>query len=259
MPVVKQDQTHGVIIPSYNSGSLLEETVEAVLKVWLPVIVVLDGCTDGSAQRLGTILAGRDGVYVIELPENRGKGAAVLAALSRACVLGWTHAVVFDSDGQHAVEDIPRFMAASKRHPQAMVLGVPVFGEDAPGLRVWGRCIGNWWTNLETLWGGIRDSLYGFRVYPVHKSLQILAGIWGGKRFDFDTQLAVRLYWEGVVPLNISTRVVYRSRKKGGVSHFRYVRDNVLLTLVHVGLVCRALCLIPRLVRFRQRPALEFS
>jgi hypothetical protein len=139
-----------------------------------------------------------------------------------------------------------------------MILGVPEFGDDAPPLRVLGRRVGNWWTHLETLWGGIEDSLYGFRVYPVKASLEILSKISGGRRFDFDTQLAVRLYWAGYQPLNLATPVTYRSKETGGVSHFRYLRDNVLLTLVHTLLVLQALLRLPRLLRLRRRPPLMF-
>ncbi len=258
MEPTRQPPTHGVVIPSYNSGPLLLETVRAVLEVWTPVVVVLDGCTDGSAEQLASAFPGREGLHVINLPQNGGKGAAVLAAFQHVEKQGWTHAAVFDSDGQHAVADIPKFLEASRRYPQAMILGVPVFGQDAPSLRVLGRRVGNWWTHLETLWGGIEDSLYGFRVYPVNASLEILSKIRGGRRFDFDTQLAVRLYWMGFQPLNLPTPVTYRSRETGGVSHFRYVRDNVLLTLVHTLLVLQALLRLPRLLRMRRRPPLIF-
>jgi hypothetical protein len=144
-------------------------------------------------------------------------------------------------------------MKASRNHPEAMILGLPLFGPDAPSVRLRGRKIGNWWTNLSTLWGGIGDSLFGFRIYPITQSLRILRGIGDGRGFDFDTQLAVRLYWEGVPPLNIPTRVRYLTRESGGVTHFRYLRDNILLVRVHTGLFFRSLLLWPLLIRFRRR------
>ncbi len=248
----------GVIVPSYNSGPLLRETVERVLSVWGPVIVVLDGSTDGSRRDLAGLEIEWPSLHVLELPVNRGKGAAVLAGLEAARVLGVTHVAVFDSDGQHDATDLPLFMEASARHPDAMILGAPIFGPDAPMVRVIGRKLGNWFTNLETLWGGIGDSLFGFRVYPVDASIRILSSMRLGRRFDFDTQLVVRLYWEGIAPLNISTRVYYPAKSEGGVSHFRYLRDNCLLAAVHAVLCLGALFLIPTLLRFRRRPALRF-
>lgn len=246
-----------VVIPSYNSGPLLEATVRSALEHWSPAIVVLDGSTDGSGEAVRALAAARDDLHVITRARNGGKGAAVLAALEHAASRGFTHVAVFDADGQHEASDLPRFMEASADHPGAMILGLPVFGEEAPAERVKGRRIGNWWTNLETLWGGIGDSLFGFRVYPVEPSLSVLRSIGGGRRFDFDTQLAVRLYWAGIPPLNIPTRVHYPRREVGGVTHFRYLRDNLLLVRVHARLVLRSLPLFPRLLRYRRRPPLS--
>jgi glycosyltransferase involved in cell wall biosynthesis len=253
-----QDDRRCVIIPSYNSGSLLAATVDAALECWNPVIVVLDGSTDGSGETLRSLSGDRHGLHVLIRDKNGGKGEAVLMGLEYALERGYTHAALLDADGQHEASDLRLFMEASDLHPEAMILGLPIFGEDAPPERVKGRRIGNWWANLETLWGGIGDSLFGFRVYPIAHSLKILRGIRGGRRFDFDTQLAVRLYWEGVPPVNIPTRVRYPRSESGGVTHFHYLRDNLLLIRVHLMLVIRSLLLFPRLLRLRRRPALLF-
>ena len=222
------------------------------------MVVVVDGSSDGSELALESLRKDHPDLHVMVLITNLGKGGAVFAAMEWALKKGWTHGAVFDADGQHEAKDLETFMNASMRYPEAMILGVPIFGSDAPKLRVVGRLVGNWWTHLETLWGGVEDSLFGFRVYPIGRSLKVMAGIMGGRRFDFDTQLAVRLYWDGSQPLNLPTRVYYRTRESGGVSHFRYLRDNVLLTLVHVCLVFQALLRLPRLVRLRQRPKLRY-
>lgn len=246
---------HCVLIPTYNSGALLEQTVRQAIALARPVIVVDDGSTDGSTEPLRQ-LCGPD-LHLLVQQTNTGKGGAVLTGMEYAASLGFTHAAVFDADGQHDPADLPRFMRAADAHPEAMILGVPIFGEEAPALRVNGRKFGNWWTNLETLWGGIHDSLFGFRIYPIAPSIEILKSIRGGRRFDFDTQLAVRLYWRGVPPLNLPSRVRYKERAAGGVSHFHYLRDNLLLIAVHTGLTLRALALFPRLLRFRKRPVLS--
>ncbi len=245
--------SHCVIIPSYNSGPLLKQTVCAALKYAPVVIVVIDGSSDGSETGVIALASSTPQLHIMTLPENCGKGAAVLKGLELALQQGFSHAVVFDSDGQHEAADLPRFFEASRQHPGAMILGVPRFGPEAPELRIKGRLVGNWWTNLETLWGGINDSLFGFRLYPILPSLKILNSISGGRRFDFDTQLAVRLYWHGLPPINISTPVHYKKRKAGGVSHFRYLRDNLLLVAIHTQLTLLALTMIPLLIRLRRR------
>jgi len=250
---------HCVIIPSYNSGQLLEHTVREVLEYSTSVIVVIDGSTDGSQAGVILLATSTPQLHIITLPVNSGKGAAVMKGFEFAQNHGFSHAIVFDSDGQHDASDLPRFFDASLKHPDAMILGEPLFGPEAPELRIKGRLIGNWWTNLETLWGGIHDSLFGFRLYPIIPSLQILNSIRGGRRFDFDTQLAVRLYWLGVKPVNLSTPVYYKKKDAGGVSHFRYIRDNLLLVAIHTQLTLYALTIIPRLIQLRHKNLMHAS
>jgi hypothetical protein len=114
-----------------------------------------------------------------------------------------------------------------------------------------GRLIGNWWADLATVWGGIGDSLFGFRVYPIRESLEILDSIRTARRFDFDTELVVRLYWRGVRPVNLRVPVIYPDIAAGGVTHFRYLRDNVLLVTTHARLFFGMLARLPRLLRLR--------
>jgi glycosyltransferase involved in cell wall biosynthesis len=241
-----------VLIPSYNTGPLLLETVRAARAQWAPVWVVIDGSTDGSAAALRTAFAGDPGLRVLELPENRGKGAAVLHGLVEAERAGFTHVLTMDADGQHPAERIPAFMAAAAE-PGVIVLGLPVFGAEAPALRVRGRRISNWWANLETLGAGIGDSLFGFRVYPVSALRRVMErGRWM-RRFDFDPEAAVRLCWAGLHPVNLPAPVRYLRQEEGGISHFRYGRDNLLLTFMHARLVLGMLARLPLLVWRRWR------
>jgi glycosyltransferase involved in cell wall biosynthesis len=225
--------THIVLIPSYNPGARVYDTVAAARRQWNPVWVVVDGSTDGSAERLQRMAAQDAGLHVIVLPRNGGKGAAVLRGLDEAAARGYTHALTMDSDGQHPADLIPAFMQASERTPGAMVLGKPVFDASAPALRVKGRQVSNWWANLETLWSGIGDSLYGFRVYPIAPLRAVMRGQRWMRRFDFDPEAVVRLCWRGVRPVNLDAPVRYFGADEGGVSHFRYLRDNLLLTGMH--------------------------
>ena len=158
-----------------------------------------------------------------------------------------------DSDGQHPAALIPEFMAASQAERDAMVLGVPVFGPEAPLLRVRGRKVSNAWANLETLGMGIGDSLYGFRVYPIAPLARVMHGQHFMRRFDFDPEAAVRLCWAGVRPVNLPAPVRYLSAGEGGVSHFNYWRDNLLLTWMHTRLFLGFLLRLPVLLIRRWR------
>jgi glycosyltransferase involved in cell wall biosynthesis len=245
--------THLVLIPSYNPGGKVYETVRAARAHWQPVWVVVDGSTDGTASALAEMAREDPGLEVVVRPRNGGKGAAVLTGLEQALRRGFTHALVMDSDGQHPAGRIGAFMQASREQPRAMVLGEPVFDASAPGLRVKGRRISNWWTNLETLWAGVHDSLCGFRVYPIAPLLAEMRSSFGMRRFDFDVEAAVRLSWRGVPALNLPAPVRYFSPAEGGVSHFNYWRDNALLTGMHLRLLAGFLLRLPVLAVRRLR------
>ncbi len=240
--------THLVLIPSYNPGAKVYDTVRAARAHWAPVWVVVDGSTDGTAKGLQALAAGDPQLRVMILPENQGKGAAVLHGLDAAAVAGYTHALTMDCDGQHPTAQIASFMAASQEHPKAMVLGVPVFDSSAPALRVQGRKVSNAWANLETLWAGIGDSLYGFRVYPVEPLRRIMHHQAWMRRFDFDPEAVVRLSWLGVRAINLPAPVRYLRADEGGVSHFKYLRDNTLLTWMHTRLLMGFLLRLPLLL-----------
>ena len=244
--------THLVLIPSYNPGPKVYETVAAARRYWHPVWVVVDGSSDGTAQGLQALAASDAGLRVIVLPQNRGKGAAVLHGATLAAAAGYTHILTMDSDGQHPADLIPEFMATSQASPQAMVLGNPVFDASAPSIRVKGRRISNWWANVETLGVGLGDSLFGFRVYPIAPLRRVMGRRqWKMRRFDFDPEVAIRLSWFGVPTINLPAPVRYFSSEEGGVSHFNYWRDNVLLTSMHIRLVFGCIGRLPRLIARR--------
>lgn len=248
--------THLVIIPSYNTGATVYATARAARAAWAPVWIVVDGSDDGTAEGLRALAASDPLLRVSVLPANQGKGAAVLHALEAAAAAGYTHALTMDSDGQHPADLIESFMRASQARPDAMILGRPVFDSSAPLLRVRGRRVSNWWTNLETLGAGIDDSLYGFRVYPIAPLVAVMRGQPWMRRFDFDTEAVVRLAWLGVAPINVAAPVKYLSADEGGVSHFRYGRDNVLLTWMHLRLMLGFVLRLPSLLsrRLARRP-----
>jgi glycosyltransferase involved in cell wall biosynthesis len=241
-------RTHLVLIPSYNPGRKVFDTVRGAREYWNPVWVVVDGSTDGTADTLQEMARQDPGLRVLIRARNGGKGAAVLDGLREAQAAGYTHVLAMDSDGQHPPERIPDFMAASAAAPQAMVLGEPVFDASAPSIRVKGRKVSNWWTNLETLWAGIHDSLFGFRVYPIAPLLSVMQRSLWMRRFDFDVEAVVRLSWRGVPAVNLRAPVRYFTRAEGGVSHFNYWRDNVLLTSMHTRLFFGFILRLPLLL-----------
>jgi glycosyltransferase involved in cell wall biosynthesis len=247
-------KTRLLLIPSYNTGRIVCDVVREALNVWQPVWVVIDGSNDGSGEQLLNMAAREPGLRVIILDRNQGKGAAVYHGAKIASEKGFTHVLTMDADGQHPAEWIPRMMALSSDNSEAMILGEPVFDDDAPALRVYGRKISNFWANLETLWEGIRDSLFGFRVYPVKDLLAVLHETHFARRFDFDPEVAVRIAWRGVPIINQRVPVRYLSAQEGGVSQFRYFRDNSLLTWMHLRLLSGFIFRLPVLILRKLKP-----
>jgi len=231
-----QSATHLVLIPAYDAGPHLHATVAGALAEWEPVWVVDDGSTDGSAAGLAA-----PGLRVLRRERNGGKGAAVRTGLLEAERAGFTHVLVMDADGQHPAEQIPAFMARSLGEPGAMILGQPLFGPDAPRARVVGRRLANAMTAALTAGYGVGDALFGFRVYPVRPLLDAMQQSRWMQRFDFDAEALIRLAWRGVRPIKLPVRVRYLPPALGGVSHYRYVRDNLSLAWMHLRLLMSVL------------------
>jgi glycosyltransferase involved in cell wall biosynthesis len=238
-----------VIIPSYNTGAALSATVGDVLRHWAgPVWVVIDGSTDSSDAALERDYGSEKSLRIIRRPHNKGKGAAILLAADMALGENFTHGCTFDADGQHCAADIERMLSLVNEDGASFALGIPAFGPEAPAARVKGRRVGNTFARIETLWNGPKDSLYGMRVYPLKPLVRAMSGSWGGNRYDFDTEAAVKLTWRGVRPIHVTTPVKYPTKAEGGVSHFKYLRDNILLTAMHVRLLAQTPLHLPSLV-----------
>jgi polyprenyl-phospho-N-acetylgalactosaminyl synthase len=225
------------IVPTYDNPRTIEGVVRR-LHQFLPDVVVVD---DGSHE------AGRDAVqrlaadglaHAHRRARNGGKGAAVKDGLRVALSLGYSHGLQIDADGQHALEDVPRFLEISRRRPEALVLGCPIFDASVPRSRRLGRRITTFWSAVETAGRVITDPMCGFRVYPLATAVRAGAR---GNRMDFDPEIAVRLVWAGVPIENVPTLVRYLPASAGGVSHFRMFRDNVAISWMHTRLVTLAI------------------
>jgi glycosyltransferase involved in cell wall biosynthesis len=215
----------------------------------LPCILVDDGSEPHCAMVLERLAAANPGrVTLVRHLKNEGKGAAELTGLERARTLGFSHALQIDADDQHSLEDIPSFLALAREHPAAVVTGTPIFDSSVPTARLYFRYLTHILVWIHTLSFDIRDSMCGFRVYPLAPVLDLAHRVRLGRRMDFDSEVLVRLRWEGTTILNHPTRVRY---PRDGVSHFRMLRDNVLLTRMHVQLFFGMLVRSPRLVARR--------
>lgn len=232
------------VIPVYDHEHAVANVLSAVLAAGLPCILVDDGSGPGCAAVLDT-LALEEGVLLARHAVNQGKGAAVLTGFRRAAQAGYTHVLQVDADGQHNTGDIASFLAAGAAQPDAIIAGCPVFDASVPKLRLYARYLTHVWVWINTLSLAIRDAMCGFRVYPVAPVLALDARRKLGQRMNFDIEILVRLYWDGVDVVNHPTRVGY---PLDGVSHFKAWTDNVLITRLHTALFFGMLARSPKLV-----------
>lgn len=240
-----------VLIPVYDHEHAIGAVVAAVLSHGVPCLLVDDGSSAACASVLDMLAASEpERILLVRHARNRGKGAAVLTGFARAAGAGYTHVLQIDADGQHCTADIPVFLQAAREHPAAVVAGYPVYDETVPAIRLYGRYLTHVWVWINTLSLQIRDSMCGFRVYPVAPVIALAARQKIGARMNFDTDILVRLFWDGLDVINLPTRVSYPS---DGVSHFRVWLDNVLITRMHTVLFFGMLWRAPRLLARKWR------
>lgn len=238
-----------ILIPCYNHGAMMPGVLARLEPFGLPCIVVDDGSDETTRAVLERLAAVNPGLTLIRQPENAGKGEAVIQGLKTAADRGYTHAVQVDADGQHAVEDIPKLLSLSQQHPEALISGRPIYDDSIPRSRLYGRWVTHIWVWIETLSLQLKDSMCGFRVYPVEPTLRLAQQVTLGKRMDFDTEVMVRLYWQGNTSYFVPTRVTY---PQDGLSHFDALKDNCRISLMHTRLFFGMLPRIPSLLLRRR-------
>ncbi len=220
------------IVPTFNHWTALPEVVTALRHLGLPVFVIDDGSSEPARYAIASLEG--DGVTVLRLERNAGKGAAVLAGFRLATAAGFTHAVQIDADGQHDTDALPALMAAAMAHPDSLISGAPVYDDSIPLGRKIGRWITHLWVFAETLSFRITDSMCGFRIYPLAAVTALLAQETVGARMDFDTDIMVRLFWRGIMPVMVPVRVSY---PPDNTSNFDLLHDNLRITRMHSRLV----------------------
>ena len=239
-----------VLIPTYNTGEKVREVVAEVRAAGYPLIVVADGSTDGTTEKLGKLADDDDGMTLLAHERNQGKGAALLTGAREALRLGYTHVLAFDADGQHPVASVDDYLAAMRSDPNAWVAGYPVFDARAPWERVFFRKLALFWTRIVARQPALKDAMFGMRVYPARALVDCLESTSLGRRYDVECVLAIRLSRAGHPVINVATPVRYFQAGEGGVSHYHYLRDNVRLGLVF-------LALMPGVLRHRRPPHRE--
>lgn len=233
------------VIPVYNHPHYLQALVEHLSGFDLPIVVVNDGSDAECTAILRQLRSQYKQVDLVEHQVNQGKGQAVITGLLHAYNLGYSHALQIDADGQHDWSDIQRFLDAAQQNPAAMVIGQPIFDQSVPRKRLYGRYATHIWVWINSLSFEIKDSMCGFRVYPLAQTVKVLNSAKFQPRMGFDSEILVRLKWEQVKFINVPTQVIY---PEDGISHFNIWRDNLGMTQAHTRLFAGMLYRLPTLL-----------
>ena len=240
----------GFIIPVYRHISTAGPLAEKLAASGLPVILVDDGNGPEARDSLAELAAKTPGLFLVSLEKNLGKGGAVVKGFEKAAVLGLTHVLQIDADGQHDTEQAAFFLEESARHPGKVICGYPEFDEAAPKSRVVGRKISKFWAAVVTLSSELKDVLCGFRVYPVEPVLRIIRNPFIDKRMGFDPEILVRLYWKRAFPVFYPIKVIY---PQDGISNFRVFADNLRISWMFTRLCIGMLIRLPMLIVMRKK------
>lgn len=207
-----------VLVPVYNNAGTIVDVLRRALSLCQSVIVVCDGCTDGTPESIAEAALP---VVVLSYPKNKGKGAALRLGFSYARGRGYDYAVTVDADGQHFPEDIPLLLDAIAQSPGAMAVGSRrLDAENMPS----GNTFANRFSNFQfTVNTGVRlpDTQTGFRAWP----LKALPPLWMvPSRYEAELAMLVLCAWRGVKLIPVPVRVHYPPKGER-ISHFRPFAD----------------------------------
>lgn len=237
---------YGFVIPVFNHGSTLESVVKNITPYNLPIIIVDDGNDIKNKTYIKSVISKYPLTTLVERKKNGGKGLAMKDGIIAAYKLGLTHIFQLDSDGQHDTSRVKYFIEQSKKHPSAVICGYPEYDKDAPMKRVNGRKVANTWVHIVTLSRKIKDSMIGFRIYPLKPCYDIeTSHTIIDARMGFDIDLLVHLAWKNI---NIINEMVKVSYPLDGVSNFRAVRDNIRISAVYTRLCIGMILKLPYLL-----------
>jgi glycosyltransferase involved in cell wall biosynthesis len=234
-----------VIIPVYNHPDKLTALAEVIATYQLPIIFVDDGSTEDCHQLMTELSNKNQNILVVTHKHNQGKGAATKTGLSIANSQKYSHALQIDADGQHNINDIPKFLQAADTFPDKLIAGYPAYDNSIPKLRYYARYLTHIWVWINTLSTTIKDSMCGFRVYPVAASCKLINDEPMGNRMEFDGEFIVRWFWRYHTLEQLETMVIY---PENNPSHFQLLQDNALISLMHARLFFGMLARLPKLI-----------
>jgi glycosyltransferase involved in cell wall biosynthesis len=219
-----------ILIPAYESAETVGGVARDARPCGLPIVVVDDGSTDGTATQ-----AAAAGAEVVRHDANRGKGAALVTGMRHLAACGFTHALTMDADGQHLAREIPKLLAAARAEPEAIVIGTRTIGGQAvASINLLGNRVANLAVRIAA-GRSLGDTQSGFRVYPLAAVLRLPRC---GERFEYETTVVIHAARAGVPIRSVDVDVYYPPIAERR-SHYRKVVDTLRIIRAVAPLVLR--------------------
>lgn len=220
-----------ILVPTYNNGKTLARVLDGLLAFSGPgkVLVVNDGSTDNTEEIISKY---GDEIIVLKNAINKGKGYSLRKGFKEAIARGFERAITIDSDGQHLPEDLPVFIEAALKNPDALLMGSRNMNQDGvPAGSSFGNRFSNFWFRFET---GISlpDTQTGYRLYPLEplRTMRLFT-----TKFETEIELIVKMTWRNIPIIPVSIQVIYDKNER--VSHFRPFKDFARISLLNTYLV----------------------
>lgn len=215
----------GVVIPAYNEEATIHDIVTRALVYSPLVIVVDDGSTDQTINKLKDLP-----IEIIKNKVNQGKAASLWKGIQKARHYNVNYIITLDGDGQHAPEDIPKLLAKSEDQPGNIIIGARLADKSAiPAKRYYANRIANFWIAWAAGYP-LSDSQSGFRVYPNELFDDLDISISKRDGFVFESEIIIKASQRGIRCTPVAIPAVYAENARP--SHFRGVRDITFITLM---------------------------
>jgi len=197
---------YAILIPTYNEENRIQKTIKIVETNNYPYIVVNDGSTDKTLDR---IISVTDKYITYNI--NKGKGFAIKEGAKVLIKEGYDWIVIMDADGQIQVKDIREVLKLIDFCPEAKILvGNRLYNPiGMPLLRLWTNKL---LSNVISYLSGqkIYDSQCGLKI--IHKDVFNLD--LKCNRFDFETELLVKAGKKGYKIVSRPIKCIYLEDRK---------------------------------------------
>ncbi len=200
-----------IIIPAYNEGSAVRETVDAIPSKFTRIVCVNDGSSDDTLEQLQKTRA-----EIISHPINLGQGAALQTGIEYALTNpNIKYLVTYDADGQHRIEDVKSMLKYIQANKVDIVLGSRFLGktENMPWVKGVILKLAVWFSNITT---GVKltDTHNGLRVMNRHAAERMQLKM---PDFAHASEIIDRIAEEKLSYAEVPVTIVYTdySRAKG--------------------------------------------